>query len=101
MLRILLARALRDFGDGFVAILLPVYLAALGHTAFQIGVIATLALLGSAVLTLLVGAIGARFDRRRLLLGASLLMVASGIAYAAADEYWVLLVVAGIGTINP
>jgi hypothetical protein len=29
IVRLLLARALRDFGDGFVAILLPVYLAAL------------------------------------------------------------------------
>ncbi|TIT73271.1 MAG: MFS transporter, partial [Mesorhizobium sp.] len=26
------ARALRDFGDGFVAVLLPVYLLALGFT---------------------------------------------------------------------
>ena len=26
------ARALRDFGDGFVAVLLPVYLTALGFT---------------------------------------------------------------------
>jgi MFS family permease len=101
MFPILLARALRDFGDGFVAILLPVYLATLGHTAFEIGVIATLALLGSALLTLLVGAIGARFDQRHLLLAASLLMVATGFAYAAADEYWVLLVVACAGTINP
>ena len=101
MLRILLARALRDFGDGFVAILLPVYLAKLGHSAFEIGVIATLALFGSALLTLLVGAIGSRFDRRSLLLSAALLMVATGIAYAAANDYWVLLVVACAGTINP
>ena len=42
------ARALRDFGDGFVAILLPVYLTALGLSAFQVGLVATLALFGSA-----------------------------------------------------
>ena len=41
-----LARAIRDFGDGFVAILLPVYLTALGLSAFEVGVVATLALLG-------------------------------------------------------
>jgi MFS family permease len=99
--RILLARALRDFGDGFVAILLPIYLAALGHTALQIGVIATLALFGSALFTLVVGAIGARFDRRTLLLAASSLMIATGLAYSVAEEYWVLLVVACVGTINP
>jgi hypothetical protein len=52
--RILLARALRDFGDGFVAVLLPIYLITLGHTAFEVGIIATVALFGSAILTLLV-----------------------------------------------
>jgi hypothetical protein len=45
---IYLARALRDFGDGFIALLLPVYLAARGFGAFEIGLVATLALLGSA-----------------------------------------------------
>ncbi|HET7609522.1 MAG TPA: MFS transporter [Gammaproteobacteria bacterium] len=97
----MLARALRDFGDGFVAVLLPVYLVALGHTAFEVGVIATAALFGSAVLTLLIGAIGARCDLRTLLLSASLLMAVSGIGYAVADEYWLLTLVALIGTINP
>ena len=100
-LRILLARALRDFGDGFVAMLLPVYLTRLGHTAFEVGVIATTALFGSAVLTLLIGAIGTRYDFRTLLLAASWLMIASGIGYAVADEYWLLAVVALVGTINP
>lgn len=99
--RVMLARALRDFGDGFVAVLLPVYLIALGHTAFEVGVIATVALFGSAVLTLLIGAIGARYDLRTLLLAASLLMTGSGIGYAVADEYWVLITVALVGTINP
>ena len=37
------ARALRDFGDGFVAVLLPVYLTALGLGAFEVGLVATLA----------------------------------------------------------
>jgi hypothetical protein len=38
-----LARAIRDFGDGFVAVLLVVYLTELGLDAFRIGVIATAA----------------------------------------------------------
>ena len=54
------ARALRDFGDGFVAVLLPVYLTAIGLGAFEIGVVATLALLGSALMTLAIGLLGAR-----------------------------------------
>jgi MFS family permease len=95
------ARALRDFGDGFVAVLLPVYLTALGFTPFQVGLIATAAMLGSALLTLGVGVVGARYDHRQLLLGAASLMVATGVAYAAVHEYALLLVVSFAGTINP
>ena len=98
---IYLARAIRDFGDGFIAILLPVYLLALGMSAFEVGVVATLALFGSALLTLAIGYLGARYDHRALLLAASTLMAATGISYAAAGEYALLLIVAFVGTINP
>jgi MFS family permease len=99
--RIYLARGLRDFGDGFIAIVLPAYLIALGLSAFHVGIVATLALGGSALLTLAVGLLGARHDIRTLLLGASALMAATGVAYAATSDYALLLVVALVGTINP
>jgi MFS family permease len=98
---LLAARALRDFGDGFVAVLLPVYLLALGFTPLQVGIIATAALLGSALLTLAIGFVGARYDHRQLLLGAAGLMIATGVAYAAVHDYAVLLLVAFMGTVNP
>lgn len=101
MKSIFLARALRDFGDGFIAILLPVYLTALGFSAFDVGVVATLALFGSALLTLGAGFLAARYDVRALLLWTSALMIGTGLAYAAANEYAVLLIVAFVGTINP
>lgn len=95
------ARALRDFGDGFVAVLLPVYLIAMGLGVLEVGVVATLALLGSALMTLAIGFLGARVDPRRLLTAASGLMAATGLAFALADSYGVLLLVAFLGTINP
>jgi MFS family permease len=95
------ARALRDFGDGFVAVLLPVYLTAIGLGPFEVGVVATLALFGSASTTLGIGLLGARIDRRKLLMAASGLMIATGLAFAAASTYAVVLLVALVGTINP
>ena len=95
------ARALRDFGDGFVAVLLPVYLTALGFSVLQVGVIATTALLGSALLTLGVGLVGARHDYRQLLLAAAGVMAATGVAFALVHDYWLLAVVAFAGTVNP
>lgn len=95
------ARALRDFGDGFVAVLLPVYLLALGLTPLEVGVISTVSLLGSAFLTMGAGFLGARYDHRQLLLGAACLMIATGVAFALVNAYALLLVVAFAGTINP
>ncbi len=95
------ARALRDFGDGFVAILLPVYLTTMGLGALEVGIVATLALLGSAVMTLGIGFLGARMDQRKLLIAASGLMTATGLAFAASSSYSVVLLVALMGTINP
>ena len=98
---LLVGRSLRDFGDGFVAVLLPVYLIMLGLSPFQVGVVATAALLGSSLLTLAIGLLGARYERRQLLLAAACLMVATGVAFSIIDAYAVLLVVAFAGTINP
>jgi MFS family permease len=95
------ARAVRDFGDGFVAVLLPVHLTLLGFSAVEVGVLATVALLGGSLMTLGVGMIGGRHDIRRLLIAASGLMVASGVAFALVHDFWLLLLVAFAGTINP
>ena len=94
-------RALRDFGDGFIAVLLPVYLTALGLGAFEVGVVATVALPGSAPMTLDIGFFGTRADQRHLLLAACALMTATGLLFAGADTYPAILLVALMGTINP
>jgi MFS family permease len=99
--RILLGRSLRSFADGFITIVLPAYLLALGMGQLEVGFISTATLLGSAFATLAVGRWGHRFSIRRLLLAAALLMSATGIAFAGASAFWPLLLVAFFGTLNP
>jgi len=98
---LLVARALRALADGYVAVLLPAYLLALGMGTWQVGVLSTATLLGSAFATLAVGAWGHRFHHRHLLLGAALLMAATGLFFAGLDGFWPLLLVAFVGTLNP
>ena len=97
----LAARGVRSFGDGLVSLLLPVYLLELGHGPFETGLIATATLAGSALVTLLVGLYAHRVSGRKLLIGAAVLMGASGIAFAGFQDFWPLLVVAFVGTLNP
>ena len=98
---LLTARGLRAFGDGFTALLIPVYLSGLGADALQIGVFTTVTLIGSAALTRGVGFVAHRLDPRHLLLGAALLMAATGFLFAAAQEFWPLVLVGLVGTLNP
>jgi len=98
---VLLAKSLRAFADGYVAILLPAYLLALGHGQLEVGILSTATLLGSAFATLAVGRWGHRFSLRVLLLAAGLLMGATGLGFAALSSLWPLLLVAFVGTINP
>ena len=99
--RILVARALRSFADGFIAVVLPAYLLALGMAQLEVGFLSTATLLGSALSTLAIGRWGHRFSIRRLLLAAALLMSATGLGYAGLSSFWPLLLVAFVGTLNP
>ena len=98
---LLAARGLRATSDGFVSIILPAYLLLLGFDAVRVGVLATATLLGSALLTLAVGFTGVRRHTRALLIATSLLMVLTGLGFAALDDFWPLLVIAFVGTLNP
>jgi MFS family permease len=98
---LLTARSLRAFADGFVAVLLPAYLLALGHGQLEVGFLSTATLFGSALATLAVGRWGHRFSMRRLMLGAAVLMALTGLGFAALSSLWPLLLVAFMGPINP
>ena len=95
------ARALRGFIDGLVSTLLPTYFAFIGLNSFHTGAIITATLFGSALLTLIVGLLGHRLQRLTLLHIASAAMIATGIGFASVTWFWMLFIVAIIGTINP
>ena len=99
--RVLVARGLRAFGDGYVSLLLPLYLLELGFGALDVGILATATLLGSGVLTLAIGMRAHRFAPRTLLLAGAVLMGATGLGLATFTAFWPLLLVAVVGTLNP
>ena len=56
------ARAARGVGDGFAIIIVPAYLSQLGFGPFQIGLVASAPLLGTAIVTLVIGFLAAYKD---------------------------------------
>ena len=95
------ARAARGFGDGFAIIILPAYLSELGFGPFQIGIVASAALLGTAAVTLAIGFLAPGKDLRNLLLLGAFATVATGLAFQASEQFAFILLVAFIGTMNP
>ncbi len=99
--RVLYAKGIRAIGDGFVSLLLPSYLLELGLGPLEVGVIATATLMGSGLLTLAIGLSAHRYHDRAFLLGAAALMAMTGIGFASVTDFWPLLLIAVVGTLNP
>src|ERR1051326_8115831 len=95
--RVVSARALRSFSDGYIAISLGVYLAALGLDTVVIGLILTLTLVGSAVLTVATALFADRIGRRWFLRILSILMAGCCLVYASTDSLWLIIVAAASG----
>jgi MFS family permease len=101
ILLLLTARGIRGFGDGFAIIILPVYLSAIGFSTAQIGFVAAASLLGTAVLTLVVGIVAPRYELRNLMLIGAGLIVLTGLTFPNINHIALIFVVAFVGTLNP
>jgi MFS family permease len=95
------ARAVRMFGYGLLAVVLVLYLDAIGIAAADIGLLLTLTLLGDAAISLWLTTHADRIGRRRVLLAGAVLLLAAGLVFAATPVFVVLLVAATIGVISP
>ena len=99
--RLILTRALRGLGDGFVSVYLAAYLKLLGFSPLQTGAIVTGMLIGSAALTLLAGLASHRISTRRVLFAAAILMGLTGAGFASLTNFWLMFFIAFVGTLNP
>jgi len=94
-------RMVRMFAYGFIAIVLGLYLAQVGLTDTQIGLVLSLTLLGDAAVSLPITIIADRFGRRRMLIAGAGLMIFAGVVFALTSNIALLIFAAIIGTISP
>ena len=98
--KLLATRALRTFGYGYLAVALGLYLQQLGLSGFQVGIVLTAAVAGSALMNVFWSLTADRFGRRRTIATMSLLMIAGGLLFALTDRLWLVLLAAFTGTIS-
>jgi MFS family permease len=97
---LLATRALRTFGYGYLAVALGLYLQELGFDAFQVGLVLTSAVAGSAAMNVVWSLAADRFGRRRTVAIMAVLMVVGGLLFAVGDDLWLLVLGAFTGTIS-
>ncbi len=94
-------RSLRMFAYGFLAVVLVLYLQAVGLSGAEVGLLLALTLLGDAAISLLLTTRADRFGRRKTLFLGSLLMLGAGLVFASSTLFPVLLVAATLGVLSP
>ncbi len=94
-------RIIRLFAYGFLSVALALYLAQVGLTEPEIGLLLTLTLVGDVPVTLWITTSADRIGRRRMLLLGAGLMVLAGLVFALTGNFVLLVVTAVIGVISP
>lgn len=99
--RLLVAgQGVRAAGYGFTAVVLGALLAARGYSHLRAGIVLTAMIAGTALASLLVGAVADRIGRRRCYGLFFLAIAVAGAVVAAGAPFWLLLVVALSGALS-
>lgn len=100
-LRYLLAgRAVRSVTQGYLGVVVPLFLVRAGYDTMQIGVLLTVAAASGAVLTAVVGFGADRWGRKPLLIALGLMTALGGAVFALTTNYALLLTAAALGTVG-
>jgi len=94
-------RIARLFAYGFLSVVLVLYLAQVGLSETQIGLLLTLTLIGDTIISLWITTTADRIGRQRMLIVGAGLMVFAGILFALTRNFLLLLIAATIGVISP
>src|SRR6059058_5329065 len=95
------ARIVRLFAYGFVAVVLVLYLSAIGLDDHRIGLLLSLTLAGDVVVSLFLTTRADALGRKRTLLAGALLMIGAAVVFAITRDFTLLLIAATIGVISP
>src|SRR5215475_11366875 len=88
---LLAARVARMFAYGFLSVVFALYLSELGFSKVLIGVLLSIALIGDAVISLILTTTADRFGRRRTLIVGAGLMLLAGMLFAFTSSVPLLL----------
>src|SRR5262249_46533060 len=95
------ARALRLFAYASLSVILVLYLAEVGLSEQEIGVLLTMTLLGDTGISLWITTRADRIGRKPMLIAGAALMLLGGLVFAVISSFVLLLLAATIGVLSP
>ncbi len=93
-------RVLRSLSQGYLGIILPLYLVALGYGAEALGVLLAVSAVVAAGVSTVVGVMADRFGRKRFLVAISLLLAFGTFAFTFAHSFVWIVAFAAIASIG-
>jgi MFS family permease len=93
-------RVLRSISQGYLGIILPLYLVELGYGAVALGTLLGVSAIVAAGISTLIGVLADRFGRKNCLIVISVMLGAGAIAFAFATSFTWIVVFAAIGSIG-
>ncbi len=97
---LLATRVVRSFSQALLVIIVPLYVAAAGYSTLQVGYLLSIALAGSAGMTVLVGFVSDRFGRKLVLICIAGLAAIGPAVYALTTQFWVLALMAALASVR-
>ncbi|MCL4544325.1 MAG: MFS transporter [Chloroflexi bacterium] len=97
--RLMVSRAIRSLGQGYLGVILPLYMLALGYNAIALGTMFTVSAIVSAALTLLVSVLADLYSRKFFLITFGFLTAIAAMAFATTTSFGLLVLLASVGTL--
>jgi MFS family permease len=94
-------RVVRLFAYGFLSVILVLYLAEVGLSGGEIGLLLTMTLVGDTGISLWLTTRADRIGRKRMLIAGAALMTLGGLVFALTANFLLLLLAATIGVLSP
>lgn len=93
-------RGLRSFSQGYLNVVVPIYLSRLGFGPIELGFLFTASAVSSAVLTAAIGVLSDRYGRKLFLILLALLTSLGGLVFSLSTSFPVLLAAAAVSTLG-
>lgn len=97
---IMVSRALRSLSQGYLAVIVSLYLIQIGFNAVSLGELFTIGAIVSALLTLGVSLLADHVGRKPFLIVFPLLTAVAAIVFISTRNFWIIVAATAIGTIG-